>query len=130
MVGLKFKNGKFVQRTEGEARRLEAYFVEAAKPKRVEKLCEPFIRVTMRQLDKLIPCLRRSPEVSIFFILCHQSFRHRGAAFEWPTEQLQRIGGLSPRAQRRAIKILEDRGLILLQRRHRKPPTVQILTAT
>ena len=130
MTGMKFKNGKFVQRSEEEVRRLEAYFTETAKPKRIAKCNEPFIRVTLKQLDKLIPCLQRSPEVSVFFVLCHQSFRHRGAAFVWPSEQLQRIGGLSPRAQRRTIKILEDRGLISVERRHRKPPIVQVLTAT
>lgn len=130
MDGFKLKNGKFVPRTEEEVRRIEAYFAAAEKPKQVEKLNEPFIRITMKQLDKLIPCLRRSPEVSVFFVLCHLNFKHRGAAFVWPSEQLQRIAGLSPRAQRRAINILDERGLISVERRHRKPPTVQVLTAT
>ena len=130
MTGLKFKNGKFVERTEEEARRLAAYFAATEKPKRVAKLNEPFVMITMRQLDKLIPRMRRAPEVSTFIVLCHLSFKHRGAAFVWPSEQLQRIAGLSPRAQRRVINILEERDLISVERRHRKPPTVQVLTAT
>lgn len=127
MAGFKLKNGKFVERTAEEAQRLEAYFAETAKPKRVEKSGERFIRVTMRQLDKLIPKLSKSPEVSIFFVLCHEDFRHRGGAFEWPAEKLQRIAGLSTRTQQRAIVYLETAGLISVQRRHRKPPTVQVL---
>lgn len=130
MTGFKFKDGKFVERTAEEARRLEAYFAKVAKPKRVAKSGERFIRVTMWQLDKLIPKLSKSPEVSVFFVLCYEDFRHRGAAFVWPSEQLQRIAGISPRAQRRVIVELEKAGLISVERRHQKPPTVQVLTAT
>ena len=120
MTGLKFKNGKFVRRTKEEERKLEAYFTAVEKPKRVAKKTEPFILITMKQLDRLIPVMHRAPEIGIFFMLCHQNFRHRGAAFEWPSEQLQKIGSFSPRAQRRVIIYLERQGLILVKRRHRR----------
>jgi hypothetical protein len=128
MTGFKFKNGKFVERTAEQAQRREAYFAKVAKPKRVAKSSERFIRVTMWQLDKLIPKLSKSPEVSVFFVLCYEDFRHRGAAFVWPGEKLQEIAGLSARTQQRAIVYLEKAGLISVMRHHRKPPTVQVLS--
>jgi hypothetical protein len=132
MSGLKFKNGKFVPRTEEEERRRAEYFaaVDGVKPKRVPRKDGPYIQVTMKQLDRLIPLLSKSPEVSIFFVLLYESFRHRGAAFIWPAEQLARIGGFKPRTQRRIIAYLEKAGLISVQRVHKRPPIVQVLTVT
>ena len=129
-TGLKFKNGKFVRRTEEEARRLETYFAAAEKPKRVAKKNEPFIRVTMKQLDKLIPIMHRAPEVSIFFMLCHESFRHRGAAFESAIRQVATDRQLQPEDTTARHRLSGEKGLISVERRHRKPPTVQILTVT
>jgi hypothetical protein len=130
MAGLKFQNGKFVPRTQEEERRLNEYFAAAPKLQRVPRRYEPFIQITLRQLDRLIPSLSRSSKVSIFFMLCYESFRHRGAAFAWPAAKLADIGGFKPWTQRRAVLYLEKAGLISVQRRHRKLPIVQILTDT
>jgi hypothetical protein len=130
-VTYKFKGGKFVPRTAEEERRYTEYFTTATdypKPRKIPKKTEPFIQITMKQLDRLIPLLSKSPEVSIFFVLCHESFRHRGAAFVWPTDKLAKIGGFKPRTQRRVILYLEKVGLITVRRVHKKPPIVQILT--
>ena len=109
-VTYKFKNGKFVPRTPEEEKRYREYFAEVDKPKprRVPRKTERFVQITMRQLDRLIPMMSKSPEVAIFLVLCHESFRHRGGAFEWPTESLIRIAGFSPRAQRRVVVSLEN----------------------
>ena len=132
-VTYKFKNGKFVPRTVEEERRYTEYFTPTAgdpEPRKMPKTTEPFIKVTMKQLDRLIPLLSKSPEVSIFFVLCHESFRHRGAAFVWPADKLAKIGGFKPRTQRRVIAYLERAGLIAVRRVHRRPPIVQLLTVT
>jgi hypothetical protein len=124
-----YKNGKFVKRTAEQQRRRDEYFAaaaEAKKPQRMPKRKEAFIQITMKQLDLLIPLLSKSPEVSIFFILCHENFRHHGQAFMWPTYKVIEIGGFSPRAQRRVILILEKRGLISVQRVHKKPPIIRV----
>lgn len=128
-----FRNGKFVKRTAEQQRRRDEYFAAAAerkKPQRVPRQKEPFIQLTMKQLDRLIPLLSKSPEVSIFFVLCHESFRHRGAAFVWPTEGLTRIAGIKLRTQQRVIVRLEKAGLIAVQRVPKKPPIVRVLSVT
>jgi hypothetical protein len=129
-MGMKFKNGKFVERTPEEEKRLAEYFAAADKPaskSNTPKLTEPFIRLSMRQLDRLIPHLSKSPVVTIFLILCHESFRHRGATFIFPSDKLAEFGGFSPWTQRRAITFLEEMGLIAVQRVCRKPPLIRVL---
>ena len=126
-TGYKFKNGKFVKRTEGEAWRWEAYFKEAetsaakSKMPRSEKL---FVRVTLEQADKLnstgsFKC------VMIFIMLSHQNFKHHGKSFEVPTEALVKAG-FSRTSQWRALVQLEEADLISIEQRPPKPPVVMV----
>ena len=66
------------------------------------------MKMTARQINSE---LSKSPEVSIFFVLCHEDFRHRGSApSSGPPKKLQRIAGLSTRTQQRAIVYLPGSG--------------------
>ena len=126
MPSFKFKNGKFVPRTEEEERRLAEYF--ASKPASSSRKVGPFIQITLQQLDKLRPSL--SPEAVVFFSLCYESYRHRGAAFILPSDKLAELGGFKLRTQQRIVMRLEKAGLISVRRRHRQPPIVQVLSVT
>jgi hypothetical protein len=124
-----FRNGKFVKRTAEQQRRYDNYFASAAegkKPQRTPKRKEPFIQITLKQLDRLMQT-RSVDCVWIFFILCHENFRHHGAAFIVPSDQITEITGFSLWTQRRAIAFLEKIGLIIVQRVNRKPPVIRVL---
>ena len=109
MPSFKFTGGKFVPRTEKEERRIAEYSAETAKSERTPRKREPFIQLTLGQLDRLVPRLSKSPQVSIFFVLCFESFRHYGGPFVWPADKLFEIGGFRPRTQRRVAAHLERR---------------------
>jgi hypothetical protein len=131
-VGYKFKDGKFVERTPEEERRRTEFFAKAAEetsPKRMPKARqEPFIQISMKQLDKLMHHRTNSKDyVGIFFVLCFESFRHHGRAFILPSDKLAEIGGFSLRTQQRAITYLEKAGLILVERVNRKSPVIRLV---
>ena len=124
-----YRKGKFVKRTAEQQQRRDEYFAAAAegkKPQRVAKQKEPFIQITLKQLDRLIQT-KSADYIKIFFVLCYQNFLHNGAAFIVPSDQITETFGFSLWTQRHAIAFLEKAGLIIVRRVHRKSPVVRVL---
>jgi hypothetical protein len=122
----KFVGGKLVARTTEEHAELRRRKAEAASPLRMPRSKEPFIKLTVLQLNKLFGV--RSPAgVLIFMVMLHENFRHRGKPFILPADKLAVHGGFKPRTQRRALLQLEACGLISVRRRNRNSPEIAVL---
>ena len=122
----KFRGGKLVERTAEEQAELQRRKAEAASPSRMPKSKEPFVKLTISQLNKLFGV--RSPAgVLIFMVMLHENFRHRGKPFILPANKLAAHGGFNPRTQRRALLQLEACGLISVRRGNRKSPEIAVL---
>jgi hypothetical protein len=122
----KFVGGKLVQRTTEEQAELQRRKAEATSPPKMPKSKELFVKLTIPQLNKLVG-LRSPSGVSIFMLMLHENFRHRGKPFILPADKLAAHGGFNPRTQRRALLELEARGLISVRRRNRKSPEIAVL---
>ena len=122
----KFRGGKLVERTAEEQAELQRRKAEAASPSRMPKSKEPFVKLTIPQLNKLFGV--RSPAgVLIFMVMLHENFRHRGKPFILPANKLAAHGGFNPRTQRRALLQLEACGVISVRRENRKSPEITVL---
>lgn len=127
-VSYKFKNGKFIERTPGEAQRLAEYFKEAmaeSESRRVPKLKVRFLQITLDQAEKLrhvgtVKC------VTVFLLMLEAKFQRRGGSFPMPTDFLLRHG-FSLTTQSRVLLRLQKVGLISIVRVPRKPPVITVL---
>jgi hypothetical protein len=122
----KIRGGKLVERTAEEQAELQRRKAEAASPPRMPKSKEPFVKLTIPQLNKLFG-LRSPASVFIFMVMLHENFRHRGKPFILPADKLAAHGGFSHRTQRRALLQLEACGLVSVRRGNRKSPEIAVL---
>ena len=118
--------GKLVERTAEEQAELQRRKAEAASPPRMPRSKEPFVKLTMAQLEKLFGLGSRAC-LLLFMVMLHENFRHRGKTFIMPTDKLAAQGGLSRRTQHWALLQLEACGLILVRRTPPKPPEITVL---
>ena len=125
-TSFRFVSGKLVARTAEEHAELQRRKAEAASPPRMSKSTEPFVKLTVSQLNKLFG-LRSPASVFIFLVMLHENFRHRGKPFILPADKLAARGGFNPRTQRRALLQLEACGLISVRRGNRKSPEIAVL---
>jgi len=131
----KIKNGKPVKRTKAEQLEFERlkseYYanVEKTNPKskRMPKIEEPFIPITLRQAAKLKHESGKSDALTWIFLIClNESYRHHRHPFTIPTDTLAK-DGFSRATQKRVIARLEKAGLISVERKHKKPPVIVVI---
>jgi hypothetical protein len=122
----RFVEGRLVARTAEEHTELQRRRALTAVPPRMPKSTERFVKITLRQLDKLYE-LKSQACTFIFMIMLYEDFRCRGGPFILPTARLAANGGYNPRTQRRATRQLQACGLIAVERRSRKPPQITVL---
>ena len=95
-------------------------------PAKIQKRREHFIKVPMWWYEKLsnpLPVTRCT--IAIALHLLYLNWKSRGEPFKLPNGTL-RYDGIGRHTKRRALKDLEQRGLITVERRARKSPIIHL----
>ena len=95
-------------------------------PEKIRKRQEQFIKVPMWWYEKLtnpLPATRCTVPLALHVL--HLHWRSRGEPFKLPNGTL-RYDGISHDSKTRALKDLEQRGLITVEWRERKSPIIHV----
>ena len=94
-------------------------------PKKIAKRREHFIRVPFSWYERLAGANAQSYRVALYLLYAH--WKAHGGSIKL-TNGMLRIDGVPPTTKRRALRDLESRGLIAVERaRHRSPSVTLIL---
>jgi hypothetical protein len=97
-------------------------------PAKIQKRRQNFVMVPMWWYERLAnpaPATRCTALVALYVL--HMHFRSYGKPFLLANGMLE-YDGISPDTKTRALKDLEQRGLVTVEWRERKSPTVQVIT--
>jgi hypothetical protein len=93
-------------------------------PAKIRKRREQFVMMPMWWYEKLAkPALKGQTTALIAIYLLHQHWKHHGKPFKLPNGMLK-YDGISRQSKWRALRELEQRGLITIERRLKKSPIV------
>ena len=98
--------------------------MRAVVPRKIQKRRRHFIMVPLTWVERLIGATGQTYRVAL--LLLYMSWKNRGAPTKLPNGML-RIDGISRQSKWRALGDLEQRGLITVERRPRRSPTVRLL---
>src|SRR5262245_30480502 len=98
--------------------------LEASTPVKRKKV-EPFVMVPLWWIE-LATKATRSPTTMVLIELLYASWRAKRRTFPLPNSRLRRLG-VNRETKRRVLRALEQEGLIKVDRRGRKTPTVTLL---
>jgi hypothetical protein len=96
----------------------------AVVPRKIKKRRQHFVMVPWSWIERLNGATGQTYRVAL--ILLYMSWKNRGAPTKLPNGML-RIDGISRQSKWRALGDLEQRGLITVERRPRRSPTVRLL---
>jgi hypothetical protein len=102
----------------GEAERL------AAVPRKIQKRRRQFVMLPMTWWEKLEGASGQTCRVAWY--LLYENWKNEGVPIKLANEMLAR-SGISHDAKSKALRELERRGLIMVNRRHKKSPVVTVL---
>lgn len=125
------KDGKFVERTPEEEVRFRQlkksnYFADVGTPtSKKPKSKERFAKITDSQFGKWMQ-VKSYAGVRMFPVLAYQWFKHWDQPFQMSAANFAE-NGFSRTSQKRALAELERVGLISVERKPPRPPTITVL---
>jgi hypothetical protein len=93
-------------------------------PQRIKKRHQSFVQVPLILVDKIVR-KSRDKTFAVYCHLLHESWKQGGGPIKVPNGFLNKLG-VGRGAKSRALKKLERLGIISVERRDRKSPTVTI----
>jgi hypothetical protein len=98
--------------------------LEAAAPVKRKK-AEPFVKVPLWWIEQATR-VTRTPKALVCIWLLHLAWKAKSATFPLPNGSLHKRG-ITRFTKRRALRELEEAGLIAIERRPRKTPIVTLV---
>jgi len=97
---------------------------QAHVPRKIRKRRQQFVMVPWSWVEKLEGAAGQTYRVALVLLYLH--WKGDGKPIKLPNGMLQ-LDGVSRRSKWRALGYFERRGLIMVERRHKRSPTVRVL---
>jgi hypothetical protein len=114
-------NDEVSNRFDPDRLRLDIGEVRAVVPEKLKKRRQQFVMMPMTWHERLIGASGKTNAVARY--IRHLNWKNKGQPFKLANGML-RIDGVSPSSKLRALRDLEHRGLIGVEWRDRKSPTI------
>jgi hypothetical protein len=99
--------------------------LEAAAPKKRKKKVEPFVNVPLWWAEAAAKATK-TPKAMVWIQLLHAAWKAKRSTFPLPNGRLRKVGA-TRFAKYRALRELEEAGLIMVERRNGKTTIVTIV---